>query len=263
MTVNNIARNQMSPAFQRLATGNRVNSAADDAAGLAILENMTAQIRGFDQGTRNTMDMQAMVNTAEGAMDSVSGSLQRIRELSVQALNDTNTPNNRQMIQSEISQLASHVENTMTNTQFNQRNLLDGSSDNVNLAPGPGGQSTNISIRGIADLAQAVSNVNVSGSRSDFADVISRVDGALADVNSRRAELGAQSNRMDYIVSANTLSSLNMADARSRVRDADMAREMAAFVQDRVINDMQLLMQQQNQRQVEDEGQTVMGAAAR
>jgi flagellin len=263
MTVNNIARNQMSPAMQRLASGNRVNSAADDAAGLAIIENMTAQINGLDQGTRNTLDMQGLVNTAEGALDTVSGSLQRIRELSVQALNDTNTPGNRQMIQQEITQLANHVESAVSNTQFNSRNLLDGGGENLNLATGPGGQGTNINIRDMSDLAQAVSSINVSGSRESFQDVIARVDDALQDVSQRRAELGAQSNRMDHIVSANTISSLNMADSRSRIRDADMAREMAAFVQDRVINDMQMLMEQQNQRRVQEENQTVIGTAAR
>jgi len=84
MTINNIARNQMSPAMMRLASGNRINSAADDAAGLAITMNMTSQIRGLDQGTRNTADMQAMINTAEGGLATIADSAQRIRELSVQ-----------------------------------------------------------------------------------------------------------------------------------------------------------------------------------
>jgi flagellin len=248
----------MSPAMQRLASGNRVNTAADDAAGMAIIETMTAQLNGMDQGTRNTLDMQALATTAEGGLNTVSDSLQRIRELSVQAANDTNTPNNRQMMQSEINQLADQIQTAVTNTQFNNRNLLDGGGENLNLAPGPGDNGTTISINDMSSLATAVANFNVTGQFS-----INDIDSALSEVSGQRAQIGAQINRMDHIVSANSLSSLNLADARSRIRDADMAREMAAFTQDRVINEMEMLMQQQEQNRVRNEGQSVVGTAAR
>ena len=257
MTINNIARNQMSPAMQRIASGNRVNSAADDAAGSAIIETLTAQLNGLDQGTRNTLDMQALATTAEGGLDGISDSLNRIRELSVQALNDTNTPAGREIIQNEINQLADHIQSTVNNTQFNNRNLLDGSAANLNTASGPDGTGATVTINDMSSLAQAVANFNVTGS-FDLNDI----DGALTEVAGQRAQIGAQMNRFDHTVSANSISSLNMADARSRVRDADIAAEIAALSQERVINEVEVLMQQQQQRRVEEEGQAVVGTAA-
>lgn len=255
MTIQSIAQNQMSPAMQRLASGNRINSAADDAAGLAIMETMTAELRGLDQGTSNTLDMQNLVTTADGGLDTVGDSLNRIRELSVQALNDTNTPANRQMIQNEITQLADHIQSTVSNVEFNGRNLLDGSAQGLNTASGPDGTGATVSINDMSSLAQAVANFNVTGSFN-----LNDIDDALTEVNSQRAELGAMMNRFDHTANANSVTSLNMADARSRIADADMAAEMAQLSQERVINEMEVLMQQQQQDQVEREGQTVLAA---
>jgi len=242
----------MSPAMQRVASGNRINSAADDAAGLAIVEQLTAQINGLDQGTRNTMDMQALARTAEGGLDGISDSLNRIRELSVQAANDTNTPLNREMIQNEISQLADNIQATVDNTQFNTRNLLDGGAENLNTASAADGTGATVTINDMSSLAQAVANFNVTGS-FDLNDI----DNALSEVNSQRAQIGATMNRFDFTANANSVSSLNMADARSRIRDADIAAEMAALNQDRIINEMEMLMQQQEQRRVQEQRNVV------
>lgn len=258
MTINNMVRNQMSPAMQRLASGNRVNSAADDAAGAAIIETMTAQLRGLDQGTANTLDMQNLVQTADGGLDTINDSLNRIRELSVQAANDTNTGVGRQIIQNEINQLADHIQSTVQNTQFNGQNLLDGTVTDFNTASSASGEGAQVSINDMSSLAQAVANFNVTGSFN-----INDIDSAINEVSGQRAQLGAMSNRFDFTASANTISSLNMADARSRVQDADIAAEMAALNQDRVINEMEVLMQQRQQRQMEEEGQQVIGAANR
>ena len=253
MTVNNIARNQMSESMMRVASGQRINSAADDAAGLAIMEEMTSQVRGLDQGTRNTQDMQALARTAEGGLDTIGDSLQRIRELSVQAANDTNSPASRQMIQQEINQLADHIQTTVGNAQFNNINLLDGSVQDFNTASGPDGTGMTVNINDMSSLASAIAEFNVTGSFN-----INDIDAALNEVNSERANLGAMQNRMDYTVNANNLMSLNMADARSRVGDADIAREMMAVQQERVINEMQVILQQQQQQRAEEEGQRVI-----
>jgi len=257
MTINSIAQNQFSPAMQRLASGNRINSAADDAAGLAIMENMTAQIRGLDQGTANTMDMQNLVSTADGAMDTINDSLNRIRELSVQAANGTLTPANREMIQEEIGQLSRHIESTVGTAQFNTMNLLDGSVQDANTASSPDGTGAIVNINDMSSLAQAITSFNVADNDFD----INEVDSLISQVSSQRAELGALENRFDHTVNANTITSLNMADSRSRINDADMAAEMAALNADRVINEMQILMQQQQQQQMEQEGQTVLATA--
>ena len=248
MTINNIARNQMSPAMQRLASGNRINSAADDAAGLAIVEQLTAQIQGLDQGTRNTLDMQGLARTAEGGLDGISDSLNRIRELSIQAANDTNTPLNREMIQSEISQLADQIQSTVDNTQFNNRDLLNGGAEGLNTASAADGTGATVNISDMSSLAQAITNFNVTGSFD-----LGEIDSAINEVAGQRAQIGAYINRFDHTANANSISSLNMADARSRIRDADIAAEMAALNQDRVINDMQILMQQQEQDRVREQ----------
>ena len=256
MTVNNIARNQMSEAMMRVASGQRVNSARDDAAGAAIIEEMTAQVRGLDQGTRNTLDMQALVNTAEGGLDSVSGSLQRVRELSIQAANDTTSPAQREMINAEIQQLADHIGDQVNNVQFNTMNLLDGSREGFHTASGPDGQGMTVRIDDMTSIAQAVADINVTG-RFDHAQVLDRIDSAIRDVAGARATLGAQANRLDYTASANTITSINLADARSRIADADIPREMAAVNQERVINEMQVLLQRQRQDDTERETEVV------
>jgi flagellin len=253
MTVNNIARNQMSEAMMRVASGKRINSAADDAAGLAIAENMTAQIRGLDQGIRNTDDMQAMINTAEGGLDTVSDSLVRIRELSVQALNGTNTNAQRAMIQEEIGQLASGIQAAVNGVEFNTLTLLDGSVDAANTASGPDGTGAIVSINDMSGIAQAMTSIAQDGSFD-----LTAIDSAIRQVNEERANLGALSNRMNYTANANSVSSLNLADARSRIADADIAAELLAVEQDRVINETQILLQQQEQNNVNENVQRVL-----
>jgi flagellin len=253
MTVNNIARNQMSGAMLRVASGQRVNSAADDAAGLAISEDMLAQIRGIDQGERNTRDMQAMVTTAEGGLDTVADSLNRIRELSVQALNGINTPEQRAMIQEEISQLAGGIQSAVSDVEFNSMTLLDGSVENANTASSASGTGAIFSINDMSGIAQAMTAIAEDGSFD-----LNAIDSAIVRVSEERANLGAMHNRFDFTANANSVSSLNLVDARSRIVDADMAAEMMRVEQDRTLNEIQILMQQQEKDNAEEGAQRVM-----
>ncbi|MCL2225457.1 MAG: flagellin [Defluviitaleaceae bacterium] len=257
MTIRNIAQNQMSPAMTRLASGQRVNSAADDAAGAAIIEEMTAQVRGLDQGTRNAADMQAMITTAEGGLDTVSDSLNRIRELSVQGLNGTLTDGQRAMIQEEIGQLAQGIQDAVGGTEFNTQTLLDGSVSGANTAASPSGTGPIVSINDMSGIAQAMTAIAEDGSFD-----LSAIDNAIDQVSAERAALGAMSNVMDYTMSANSVSSLNLADSRSRIADADMAEEMMEVEQERVINELQVMLQQQEQDLVEDSAQRLMATGA-
>jgi len=242
----------MSDAMMRVGSGQRINSAADDAAGLAIVEDMTAQIRGLDQGERNTRDMQSMLNVAEGGLDGVSDSLNRIRELSVQALNGTNTDAQREMIQNEIAQLADGIQAAVGGTQFNGQNVLDG-VENANTAAGPQGTGPIVNINDMSSIAQAMTAIAEDGSFD-----LDAIDNAIAQVSEERASLGAMNNRMDYTANANSVSSLNLADARSRIADADIAAEMMAVEQDRVVNEMQVLLQQQEQEDEQTRVQSVL-----
>jgi len=257
MTINSIAQNQMSTAMMRVASGNRINSAADDAAGLAIVEDMNAQIRGLDQGTANTADMQSLIRTAEGGLDTISDSVQRARELSVQAQNGTLTDSQRAMIQEEIGQLAQGVQSATNGTEFNSMQLLDGSVEGANTASGADGTGAIFSINDMSGIAQAMTSIAEDGSFD-----LNALDNALTQVSAERANLGALSNTMDFTMSANSVSSLNLADSRSRIADADIAREMMAVQQERVINEMQVMLQQQEQNRVEDNAQRVLSTGA-
>lgn len=257
MTVQNIAQGQMSGAMMRVASGMRVNSARDDAAGLAIMETMTAQVRGLDQGTRNTRDMQALANTAEGGLATVSDSLQRVRELSVQAANDTATPRQREIINQEIQQLAEGIEAAVGNTQYNGMNLLDGGGQGLHLASNADGTGMTVNVADMSGIAQAIANYNVTGSFD-----IGQVDAALDQVSDARASLGAYSNRMDYTARSNDISSVNLQDARSRVGDANMALEMMNVNQESVINQMQILLQRQNQDNAQQQSQLLRSPGA-
>ena len=276
MTIQNIAQNQMSPAFMRMASGNRINSAADDAAGLAIAETMTAQIRGLDQGTRNSSDMQALIRTADGGLEGIGDNLQRIRELSIQAENGTLNQSQRSMIQEEIGQLTREIGAQIGRVEFNGQTLLNNQSGNLHTASAADGSGMTVQINDMTDMAQAVADFNVAGTanlttpdegmgtlqRADMNFTTRDVDALLQEVNAQRANLGAMENRLDHTMQANMISSENLSDSRSRVRDADMALEMMAVNQERVINEMQVLLQAQVQNNVEEQGRRMINAVA-
>ncbi|MDR0273519.1 MAG: flagellin [Clostridiales bacterium] len=249
MTVNNIARNMMSDSMMRVASGKRVNSAADDAAGLAIAQNMETQIRGLDQGERNTNDMQNMVQTAEGGLDTISDSLNRIRELSVQGLNNgIYNESQRAMIREEIGQLADGIKAAVNGVEFNTQNLLDGTVNNANTASSPDGTGAVFSINDMSSIAQAMTAIAEDGSFD-----LEKIDAAISQVAEERANLGSMSNRMDFTANANSISSLNLVDSRSRIADADMAKEMMAVEQEKILNEAQVMLQRNAQEQEEEE----------
>jgi flagellin len=240
MTINSIAT--------RIAGGARINSAADDAAGLAIAQGLEAQIRGLNQGSDNTRDMQNLVTTAEGGLGNIGDSLSRIRELSVQAASGTNTQADRDIIQNEITQLVDNIQTTVRNTEFNTLQVLDGSIRNANTASNADGTGTRVTINDMAGLAQAITNFNTNGQFD-----LDELDAAMAEVNGERANLGALSNRFEFTASANSLTALNLIDARSRIADADMAREVNSLRQEEVLNQMQIMMQQNEQERAGNE----------
>lgn len=257
MTVNSIANNQLAPTMARIASGQRINSAADDAAGLAIATGMEAQIRGLNTGIDNTRDMQNLVQTAEGALANVGDALNRVRELSIQASNGVLTQADRDLIQNEITQLVDHISVAARNTEFNTIPLLDGSFTNAHTASNPDGTGMQISIADIADAAQAVANFNAAG---DFD--LTDLDTVMADIAGERANLGAAMNRMDFTVEGNAIASENLVIAQSRIADADMAEEIANLHQEQVRNQVQILMQQQQMEQLEREQVAPLAAPA-
>ena len=236
-------------ASNRLASGFRINSAADDAAGLAISETMRAQIRGLDQASRNAQDANALIQTAEGGMNEITNMLQRVRELTVQAANDTNVDSNREQIALEVNQLLSEIDDMAGRVEFNTRKLIEGShsagSDALHFQIGANStQSLTLNIGSIevssiftdpTALWTDSFDVNNAPTGSTVSDSIDLIQGALDKVSLERAKLGAVQNRLDYTMRSLDISSENLSGAESRVRNADMAKEMMKFTMSNVL----------------------------
>jgi flagellin len=253
MTVTGAANIQMGDAMRRLSTMNRINSAADDAAGLAIAQAMEAQIRGLDRGTDNTLDMQNLVRTAEGGLAAIDDGLQRVRELSVQAASGILTDSDRAIIQMEVDQMLQGINDIARNTSFNNRNILDGSFINQHTASGPDGSGMTVSIPDMTNLARDLGGYSVigtdSGGRPNAINMIDRVDDAMAAVSSTRAYLGGISNRADHTVNSNNITMLNQAAARSRIMELDVPRATTELSTQNTVNQYRIFMQRQQQEQ--------------
>ncbi|MBF0341492.1 MAG: flagellin FliC, partial [Magnetococcales bacterium] len=224
--------NALGTTFKRLSSGLRINSAKDDAAGLAISTRMTSQIRGLNQAIRNANDGISMMQVAEGALDETTNALQRIRELAVQAANDTMNPSDRMDLQKEIDQLMSEIDRISTQTQFNNQVLLSGAWETNKVFQVGANQNQTINVTvdrtTTASLLSvgATGAVNVSTQGSANA-VLGRIDRALDSVSDIRASLGAYQNRFEMVVANLSNVMENTSASRSRIMDADIAAESA------------------------------------
>ena len=233
--------NLLGKTFQRLSSGMRVNSAVDDAAGLAIGTRMTAQIKGASMAMRNANDGVSMVQIADGAMSETTNALQRIRELAVQASTDLMTTGDRVDLQMEVTQLLSEIQRLSNDTEYNGFALMSGafSTNKLTIQVGAkSGQVINFSIGNVGlgglfsmnDEEAYITNMSV-GTRSAAETTIGEIDAAINTVSKNRSNLGAVQNRFQAVISslANTVE--NMSAARSRIMDADIAAETATLTQ--------------------------------
>ena len=240
----NLTTNQasLSTSMQRLSSGLRVNSAKDDAAGMAIAERMSAQVRGMNIATRNANDGISMAQTAEGSLGKVADSLQRMRELSVQAANATNNDADKESLDKEFGELAKEVQRVLGSTTFNGLKVLAGDAGTKTFQVGANTGSddridivtknltTDGSITAVAGTDNSGSGRASIGSGVDagtIRTVIDNIDDALDIVNTERANLGASQNRFESVVSNLQVSVENQTAARSRIMDADFASETA------------------------------------
>jgi len=222
---------QMSTALQRLSTGLRINSAKDDAAGLAISERLTAQVRGYNQAIRNAGDGISLAQTAEGGMDGITNSLQRMRELAVQAANYSNTTADRTAINSEFSQLKTEIDRVSQQTKFNTKSLLDGSFTAAAFQVGANSGET-ISVDSITNLGASALGLTASvdvTSTANASSALSTIDNALVTVTTARSNLGASINRFEQTISNLRVTVENLQASRSRIQDADFAAETASL----------------------------------
>lgn len=224
-------------SLERLSSGFRINRAADDAAGLAISERMRAQVRGLTQASRNASDGISMVQTAEGALNEVHAIVQRIRELVLQAGTGTVTAADRTQIQTEVTALLAEVDRISGSMSFNGVALLDGTLD-VDLLVGSTGAAAeviNVTVDDVSAAGLGIDGVDVSAPLFDVAATLTTVDAALDSVSSARAGLGAVQNRLEHTIANVGVAIENLAAAESRIRDADMAKEMVTFTRNQIL----------------------------
>ncbi|MCD7824807.1 MAG: flagellin [Clostridiaceae bacterium] len=230
-----ITNGKLSDSTEKLSSGYRVNRAADDAAGLSISEKMRGQIRGLDQASSNAEDGQNLIQTAEGALSEIHSVLQRMRELTVQASNDTNVTADRVAIAAELSALTSEIDRIASQTQFNTMNLLDGTFTEKLLQVGANSLQTmqvNIDAMDASSLGvdvTVVANVVSTGAGSDITGLISIVNSAITVVSLQRSKLGAIQNRLDHTIANADNMSENLQASESKIRDVDMADEMVNY----------------------------------
>lgn len=251
INVNNNAK-----SIEKLSSGLRINRAGDDAAGLSISEKMRAQIRGLNQASRNAQDGISLIQTAEGALDEVHAILQRMRELAVQAANDTNVEVDRQALQNEIDQLIDEINRIGDNTEFNTQKLLNGGLSGADNAltfhiGANKGQNMKLEIGDMRAGAIGVEGLKSTGitTQSGANDAIETINNAIQKVSDQRSALGAVQNRLEHTIKNLDNASENLQASESRIRDVDMASEMMEFTRSNILSQAsQAMLAQANQQ---------------
>ena len=238
----NTSQTALASSMQRLSSGLRVNSAKDDAAGLAIAERMTAQVRGMNVAARNANDGISLAQTAEGALGKVSDSLQRMRELAVQSANATNSNSDKESLDKEFGELAKEIQRVVGGTTFNGKNVLGSNAGTLDFQVGANttsndlisitttdltGDSTITAVAGTDNQGSGRASIDSTANAASIRTVIGNIDTALDTVNAQRATLGASQSRFDAAVSNLHISVENQSAARSRILDTDFAAETA------------------------------------
>lgn len=240
---NALSRNSraLSSAMEQLSTGKRINSAKDDAAGLAISNKMTSQIRGLDQAVRNANDAISVAQTAEGATIEITNMLQRMRELAVQSANDTNSSADRNSLQKEVDQLTEEITRIASDTMFNNMTVLQGSASTAGTSGvmtfqvGAGSnQVITMDLISMTASALGVSAMSIT-TQSGANSAIVAVDDAIALVDDFRSDMGAKINRFTYAIDNLTNVSVNTAASRSRILDADYAKASSELSRTQII----------------------------
>ena len=251
-----LAGKSLSTAMERLSSGKRINSAKDDAAGLAISSQMTSQIKGMTQGIRNANDGISLAQTAEGALGEVTNMLQRIRELAVQSKSETYSASDRTNLNAEATALKTQITNVLATTEFNGVRIFNSDAapattytaqaGDVDIQAGANASDVvNIAFTALADLT--TSDVTTSALAGT---TLGAVDTALKAVATTRAQLGASQNQLESTVNSLTNNITNLSDARSRIEDADFSAETTALAKSQILSQASTAMlAQANQSQ--------------
>ena len=257
-----IATNQMSKntalagsSMEKLSTGLRITKAGDDAAGLAVSEKMRAQIRGMEQAERNVQDGISMVQTAEGALEEAGNIAQRMRELGVQAGNDTLSDEDRTKVKEELKQLQDEMKKISEETKFNGKQLLD-TAGTFTIQAGANSETRKVETADLSSIANKLSLTSTNISNTAEAQAfVTKVDDALKSINDARSDLGAMQNRLEYTANNLTTSTENLTAAESRIRDVDVAKEMVTLSKLNILNQASQAMVSQAKQQPESVSQ--------
>lgn len=245
MTING-SNNGIFKSYSQLSSGKRINSAADDAAGLAIAQKMQREETGLSVGAQNAKAGIGVLNVADGALGGVTDYLQRIRDLALRSMNGLNSADDKQIYQNEIDQLKEGIQSLAKDTSLNEQKLLDGSMADMNLATNPNGGGMKIQMAdstlealGIADFDVTSDNFNLDA-----------IDNALKMVSSQRSSFGAATNALEHTFNYNNRASLEQLSSRSRLEDLDFPKAISKKQQEEVMNEyrMMVLRKQMNQK---------------
>ena len=235
MTISGI--NNPNSIYGKIASGKRIQTAADDAAGLAISNKLKRENNGLDVGASNIKDGIGAANVADGALGTIQDSLQRIRELSLKASNGLYGDDEKQMIQKEVDQLLQDIQYTATGTQFNGMKLLDGSMADMDIASNPDGTGMKIQMENVTLKQLGIEGYNITG---DFD--ISRIDDAMKKIGEARSNTGATTNAMEHVYNYNTYASYNLLSSRSRIEDLDIPKAVSEQQKNKLLQDYQMVM---------------------
>jgi flagellin len=231
-------QNDVSKSLEKLSSGLRINRAADDAAGLAISEGLRSQVNGLNVAARNAQDGISVIQTAEGALTEIHSILQRVRDLAVQAGNDSNNTESRTAIDTEIQSLGDELTRVAASSNFNGIKLLDGSNASLTFQVGAGSVAAEdqiaVDLTDFSGLGATIQGVDVSDAAGALA-AITTIDAQIVNVSTARADLGANQNRFESTVNSLQVSAENLAAAKSRIADTDMAAEMVRYTASNIL----------------------------
>lgn len=232
--------------YSQIASGNKLQSAADGAAQMNIVQREKGQVNGYDMGTRNAWDGRSLLDVADGAYQGITESLQRMRELAVQASNSAVlSDSDRRMIQDEVDQLKRGISDIANNTEFNTKKLLDGSSSDLYLQTGANaGQGQTVDTGNATLQALGIADFDVTGKFD-----IRTIDDALSKVSSNRSKIGAQSNSLDHTIGYNTHTSYNLTRTVSQMEDTDFAKAATDLNKKQLMDTVKFMMQRKQQEE--------------
>ena len=248
-----ITGGRLAKSTEKLSSGYKINRAGDNAAGLSISEKMRGQIRGLEQASTNAQDGISLIQTAEGALNETHSILQRMRELAVQAANDTNANADRDAIKAELDQLRNEIDRIATQTEFNTKTLMAGSyatsATALNFQVGANSnQSIQLKLGNMRASAFTGLNTISVNSYNNATDAITTINNAIEKVSKERSSLGAVQNRLEHTIANADNTAENLQAAESRIRDVDMAEEMVKFSRDNILQQAaQSMLAQANQ----------------